>query len=126
MIGEGVTTTPAARPSVQTRFVLEAMEEKDRTNQDNWSRVFSSLDTITSRLQAVEQSHQQLVTQVELAASVTEHAAMERTELFRKVEETRKIVAQMRLEELGKGLEDDAGEPRVLNKGGVPPKFHKN
>ena len=51
---------------------------------------------------------------------------MERTELFRKVEETGKIVAQMRLEELGKGLEYDAREPGVLNKGGVPPKFRKN
>ena len=34
---------PKAKPSVQTRFVLEAMAEKDRATQDLWSQVLELL-----------------------------------------------------------------------------------
>jgi hypothetical protein len=109
---------------VQTRFLLDAMVGKDRTNQENWSRVFASFDVITNRLVAVEKAHHQLMAQVELAALVAENVAMERTELYHKVEETGKVVAQMRFEierQLGDftvGLEGD-GENLNLH-GAIP------
>jgi pyruvate/2-oxoglutarate/acetoin dehydrogenase E1 component len=87
MIREEEATVPATHPSVQTCFVLEVMDEKDRSNQKNWNHVFPSLEMITSRLSVVEQAYQHLSTQVELVAGVAEQAVMERTEMIQKIEE---------------------------------------
>ena len=75
---------------MQSRFVLEAMEEHQRTNQENWNRVFAALEDLTGRVKEVERTQDQLMTQSELAAAVAEQAAMERNELYAKVEETGK------------------------------------
>jgi hypothetical protein len=42
-------TAPLAKPSVQTRFVLEDMAEKDRTKQENWKQVFDTLEGLGDR-----------------------------------------------------------------------------
>jgi hypothetical protein len=78
------------------------MAKKDRVTQDNSSQVFATLEDLGGRLETVEHALQQLMMQAKLAITVVEHAAMERTELYLKVGEIRKVVAQMRLEELGK------------------------
>jgi hypothetical protein len=70
------------------------MGDRDQALQENWPRVFESLDEVKERLKEVERSHRQLQIQTELAATVVENAAVERTELYRKVEETGKVVAK--------------------------------
>jgi hypothetical protein len=102
-------TAPSARPSVQSRFVLEAMEEQQRTNQENWNHVFEALEDLTGRVKKVERAQHQLMTQSELAAAVAEQAAMERNELYAKVEETDKEMSQLRLEQMGRELGDASG-----------------
>jgi hypothetical protein len=115
------TTTPKAKPSVQTRFVLEAMAESDRATQERWSQVLESLEVLTGQVKDVQKVQLQLMTQVDLAAGVTERAAEERNELYLRMEETRREIAQMRLEQMGRNLE---GTPEGLgnrNGGRHPP-----
>jgi hypothetical protein len=52
-----ITTAPATKPSVQTRFVLEAMADRERVSQENWSHVIETLDGVSSRLKDVERVH---------------------------------------------------------------------
>jgi hypothetical protein len=104
-----ITTAPATKPSVQTRLVLQAMADGERVSQENWSRVIETLEGVSSRLKDVERVQQQIMMRTELAASVAEQAAKERNDLGLKLEETGRVVAQMRLEQLGKELGESSG-----------------
>jgi hypothetical protein len=86
-------TAPPAKPSVQTRFLLEAMDERDRLVQGNWDHMFESMEAMTGRLKEVERVQQQLLMQSELVAVVAEQAATERNDLYRKLEETGREVS---------------------------------
>jgi hypothetical protein len=102
-------TAPWARPSVQSRFVLEAMEEQQCKNQENWNCVFEALEDLTGLVKEVERAQHQLMMQSELADAVAERAAMEMNELYAKVEETSKGMSQLRLEQMGRELGDASG-----------------
>jgi hypothetical protein len=108
-ITDVVNTTPITKPSVQARFVLEAMADRDRETQESLSKVMETLVVVSDRLKDVERVQQQMMMCMDLAASVAEQATKERVELCRKVEETGKVVAQIRLELMGKQLEDSSG-----------------
>jgi hypothetical protein len=105
------STAPKAKPSVQTRFVLEAMAETDRATQDRWSQVLESLEVLTGQVKDVQKVQLQLMTQVDPAAGVTERAAEERNELYVRMEETRREIAQMRLEQMGRDMEGTSEGP---------------
>lgn len=89
---------------VQTRFILEAMANCDRTSQYNWAQVMERLDDVCLRLKDVEKVHQQLVVRSDLVQTVAEQAATDRVVLSQKLEETGCVVAQMHLEQMGKEL----------------------
>jgi hypothetical protein len=89
---------PPAKPSVQTRFLLEAMDERDRSVQGNWNHMFEYMEAMTGRLKEVERVQHQLLMQSELAVVVAEQDATERNNLYRKLEETSQEVSQLRLE----------------------------
>ena len=74
------------------------MDERDRLVQENWDRMFESMEAMTGRLKEVERVQQQLLMQSELVAVVAEQAATERNDLYRKLEETGREVSQLRLE----------------------------
>jgi DNA-binding phage protein len=95
---------PLVKPSVQTRFLLEVMNERDRAAQGNWDRMFESMEFVTRRLKEVERVQQQLLMQSELAAVVAEQAVVERNDLYRKLEETGREVSRLRLEQMGREL----------------------
>jgi hypothetical protein len=80
------------------------MDERDRLVQENWDRMFESMEAMTGRLKEVERVQQQLLMQSELAAVVAEQAATERNDLHRKLEETGREVSQLRLEQMGREL----------------------
>jgi hypothetical protein len=63
---------PPVKPSMQTRFLLEVMNDRDRAAQGNWDRMFESMEFVTRRLKEVERVQQQLLMQSELAAVVAE------------------------------------------------------
>jgi hypothetical protein len=121
-------TALVAKPSVQTRFILEAMANHDRTSQDNWSRVMERLDDVCVRLKDVEKVQQQLVVRPDLAATVAEQAATDRVVLSQKLEETGRVVAQMRLEQMGKELggSSDASQELGGQQQHIPQTFKAN
>jgi hypothetical protein len=85
------------------------MADRDRETQESLSKVMETLVVVSDRLNDVERVQQQMMMHTNLAASVAEQAAKEPVELCRKVEETGKVVAQIRLELMGKQLEDSSG-----------------
>jgi hypothetical protein len=102
-------TAPPARPSAQTRFVLDAMVAGRTEDDGRWEKVFESLERLTDKMKKFENVQDQLMGQAELAAKVTEQVAVERDTLFRKVDETGKVVAQMRLQVMGADLDSSSG-----------------
>jgi hypothetical protein len=86
--------------------VLDAMGEVEKANAERWEKVFQTLDRFTDQMKEFETVQQQLLGQSVLAAQ----AGDERDLLFRKVEETWKVVAQLRLEAMGKDLEVSPGD----------------
>jgi hypothetical protein len=112
---------PSTKPSVQTRLVLEAMAAVETKADERWERVFQSLERLSKKLEAVDVVQQQLLGQADLAASVAEKAAEERTRMARQIEETGKAVATLRLQNMGRDLDSDnagRGDPGHIHRRG--------
>lgn len=95
-------TAPVAKPSVQTRFILEAMADQERGAKEDWGQMMETLEAVCARLKDVERAQQQLMVRSELAAMVAERAAAERVQMSQKMDETKKLVEQLRLENRSK------------------------
>lgn len=65
-----VITAPVAKPSVQSRFILEAMADKAKEDGDRWERLMIKLDRLTDKVVDMDEVQQQLLAQAELAATV--------------------------------------------------------
>lgn len=78
------TTAPAPKPSVQTRFVLEAVAAGASKEEELWTRMFEKLDAMSHGLDEMEEVQQQFG-QADLAAVVAEQAGKERDILSRRV-----------------------------------------
>lgn len=114
------TTAPNPKPSVQTRFVLDAMATKEKEEADRWEKMMAKMDRLAEKVMGVEEVQNQLLAQVGLAATVAQRAAEERILIAQQMERTEKVVAELRLEQMARDLEsaDSLGENR--NRGGVP------
>jgi hypothetical protein len=66
--------------------------------------MMETLEAVCARLKEVEHAQQQLMVWSELATSMAEHAATERVQMGQKMEEIEKLIAQLRLEQMGKDL----------------------
>jgi hypothetical protein len=107
-----VKTAPVVKPSVQTCLVLEAMATVEQKGEENWEQMMKMMDREVTKLDTVE-ARQQLEGQAELSSTVARKAEEECTILARQMEETGKVVAQLRLETMAKDLEGDgAGSSR--------------
>jgi hypothetical protein len=84
------------------------MEIAEKTSADRWEQVFQCLDQFSDQMAEVKAVQKELLGQSALATAVAEQAAEERTLLFCKVEETGKVVAQLRLEAMGVELESSS------------------
>jgi hypothetical protein len=78
------------------------MEMAKKTSADRREQVFQRLDQFSDQMAEVKAIQKELLGQSALATAVAEQAAEERTLLFLKVEETGKVVAQLRLEAMGR------------------------
>jgi hypothetical protein len=101
------------KPSVQTCLVLEAMATVEQKGEEKWEQMMKMMDRVVKKLDTVEAGQHRLEGQAELSATVARKAEEERTILARQMEETGKVVAQLRLEMMAKDLEGDgAGSSR--------------
>jgi hypothetical protein len=55
-------TAPQVKSSAQTRLVLEAMAEKDRTTLERLSQVLETLEVLTGQVKDVQKVQLQLMT----------------------------------------------------------------
>jgi hypothetical protein len=78
--------------------------------------MFKSMEFVIGRLKEVERVQQQLLMQSELAAVVAEQAAVERNDLYRKLEEIGQEVSQLRLEQMRRELGETS--PSTQEQGG--------
>jgi hypothetical protein len=89
-----------AKPSVQTRFVLDAMAAERVKAAENWERALDSLENMNQRLGKFAKVQRQLVEQSEVAAQAAKQAAKERSVLSRQVEESGQLLARVQLESM--------------------------
>lgn len=68
IVRSGGTTASTAKPSVQTRFTLEAMADKAKDEQERWEKLMVKLELLTKKVVDVESIQQQLWGQAELDA----------------------------------------------------------
>jgi hypothetical protein len=85
------------------------MASDSQREETRWDRVFQKLDSLEQRMLTMDGVQQQLMAQADLAAGVAQEAARERLLMSRQIEETGKVVAQMRLERLAAQLDSDQG-----------------
>jgi hypothetical protein len=57
-----ITTTPKSKPkpSAQTKFMLEAMEEQVKRDLTRWEQLQERVDLICSRLKAQDATHMKM------------------------------------------------------------------
>jgi hypothetical protein len=71
--------------------------------------MMETLEAVCARLKDVERAQQQLMVRSELAATVAERVAAKRVQMSQKMEETEKLVEQLRLENRSKELGETPG-----------------
>ena len=89
-----------AKPSDQTRFVLDAMAAERVKVAENWERALDSLENMNQRLGKFDKVQRQLVEQSEVVAQAAKQAAKERSVLSRQVEESGQLLALLQLESM--------------------------
>jgi hypothetical protein len=89
-----------AKPSVQTRFVLDSMAAERVKVAENWERALDSLENMNQRLGKFDKVQRQLVEQSEVAAQAAKQAVKERSVLSRQVEESGRLLARLQLESM--------------------------
>lgn len=113
---------PPVKPSVQMRFVLDAMVESLRMEGDHWTQVMDELKSINQRIGKVEQVQHQLMGQHMLSFSMAEQAVKDRDMMARQIEETGKRVVSLMLKRMAEEMEqfgeqgsEPSGEPSITH-----------
>jgi UTP-glucose-1-phosphate uridylyltransferase len=89
-------------PSAQTRFILEAMNSKEKEDMDQWDRMMQKVDRLTEKVMGMDEVQQQLLAQAGLAASVAQQATEERVRLVQLLEKTGREVTKLRLVQMAR------------------------
>jgi hypothetical protein len=92
------TTAPIIKPSAQTRFILEAMANREKEALDRWEAMMMKVDRLT-------EVQERLVMQTELSATMAKRAMEKRVRLAQQLEQVEKEVAGFRLKQLAREME---------------------
>jgi hypothetical protein len=85
----------------------------EQKGEEKWEQMMKMMDRVVKKLDTVEAGQHRLEGQAELSATVARKAEEEHTILAMQMEETGKVVAQLRSEMMAKDLEGDgAGSSR--------------
>lgn len=90
-------TTAPIKPSVQTKILLEKMEEKFGRDDDRWDTVMENLDLLFSRVGEIDKGQQRLEAQVGLSGQVMEQMLKDQQHLAKHMDITDQAVAQLTL-----------------------------
>ena len=88
----GSTTAPP-RPSVQTQFVLSAMEDASRAEQLRWERVNDKFDLLFSQVDDILGTQIKLEAQYNMTNKVVEQMLRDQEILAKQIENTGQAVA---------------------------------
>lgn len=106
-----ITTAPQAKPSAQTNFVLEAMEEAEQREQERWRKTQDSIDLLFTQVSAVSNSQQQVSAQMDLIAKAVNQSTKDQLMMAKQLQATGDAVS--RLTRWQMQFESDmAGSPR--------------
>lgn len=116
-----ITTAPKskAQPSVQTKFVLDAMEDAEKQADERWKSVQESLDLLFTQVGALGDSQQQIAAQLELTAKAVNQNTQDQLLLSKQLKATGDAVAsltmwRMKLE-AGSQSDSPRSDVEVLN-----------
>jgi hypothetical protein len=66
------STTHILKLSARTRFILEAMNSKEKEDAGRWERMMLKMDRLTEKVMGMDEAQQQLLAQAGFAASVAQ------------------------------------------------------
>jgi hypothetical protein len=93
-----------AKPSLQTQFVLGAMEADVKWESEKWEKMHKSINLIFTKLDSWGKSQNQMAVQMEITVKSLTRSAQEHLVLAQQIAETSSLVARMAV-----GLSPDEG-----------------
>lgn len=116
--GESATAPP--KPSVQTQFVLSAMDVRTKREEDRWEQFGESFESLYEEVAQISKNQQRLEVQFGLNNSVMEQMLKDQQILAKQLEVTSKTVAQLSLHQ-SKQKEEDPPSPTRSERSTVNP-----
>lgn len=118
----GIHITAPPKPSPETQFVLTAMSEQERHDQDHWSRprVMYSVDLLSARVSDIGAAQPHLKEQLAQTTELVNQYAQDHNKLERQVGETGRAVAQLTIDNLHRTEEDGSDTSSLSSLSPVP------
>jgi hypothetical protein len=78
-----ITTAPKAKPkpSVQTEFMLAAMADAAKREEERWVKMQASIDILTSKVDSQGETQQQMAVQIDIATQALTQSVKDRLTL---------------------------------------------
>lgn len=89
------------KPSVQTRFVLDAIEETEQRDTTCWAHMNESIDLLFARVGDISKMQEQMRVNQELGTKAFEQVLRDQSVLAKQTEATRQAVAKLTLDQMG-------------------------
>jgi hypothetical protein len=109
---------PPVKPSVKSRFVLEALAMEVKQQEGRWEKMMAVVERLIGKVEKMDAVQHQLLGQTELAADLVKQALDERAAMRQQVEETVKAVSKLQLEAAGRYMERFSEESGDVDSGG--------
>ena len=83
------------KPSVQSQFILDAMDAFSQCEDDRWSRMTESIDLLFSRVADIDRTQQHMSSQLDLSTKVMDQVLQDQHTLAKQMEVTSTVVARL-------------------------------
>jgi hypothetical protein len=92
-----ITTAPKAKPkpSVQTEFMLTAMADATKREEERWVKMQVSIDILTSKVDSQGETQQQMAVQIDIATQALTQSVKDRLTLTQQLAATSDMVARL-------------------------------
>jgi hypothetical protein len=105
----GAKTVPP-KPSVHTKFVLDAMESAEQREESRWRHVTESIDLLFAKVGDVQHVQETMQVTQEMGVSAMEQVLKDQAILAKQIESTGQAVAKLTLDRMQDDLDDGASE----------------
>jgi hypothetical protein len=91
------TTTPKAKPkpSLQMKFVLDAMADEAKWDEERWLKMQQSLDILSSKVEAQGVSQHQMMAQLEITTQALSRSSKDQLAFAQQLAATSDVIVRL-------------------------------